>query len=82
MCVQVASDAHADIHRSLYRLMDVLKPDLETSTKLGEGLSLTEDGAQIIEEAARLAAYNLRYNPRSLRSWDSLASKPQHPPCT
>lgn len=71
---QVANDTHAAVHRSLHRLLDILKPDLETSLKLGDGLCLTEEGARIMERVASLAAYDLRYNTRCLRSWDSLAS--------
>ena len=71
---QVANDTHAAVHRSLHRLLDILKPDLETSLKLGDGLCLTEEGARIVEHVASLAAYDLRYNTRCLRSWDSLAS--------
>lgn len=74
LSAQVANDTHAAVHRSLHRLLDILKPDLETSLKIGDSLCLTEGGARIVERVASLASYNLRYNTRCLRSWDSLAS--------
>ena len=74
LSTQVANDTHAAVHHSLHRLLDILKPDLETSLKIGDGLCLTEGGARIVERVASLAAYDLRYNTRCLRSWDSLAS--------
>lgn len=83
MRTQVANDMHADIHRSLHGLLDIIKPDLDACLKFGEGLSLEDQGAEVTESVASLAAYDLRYNPRSLRSWDSLASAlPQTADCT
>ena len=77
MLVQVASDEHANIHCNLHRLLDVLKPNLDSAVKFGNGLILEEEGARIVDRQAQLAAFDLRYTPRSLRSWDSLASAPQ-----
>lgn len=59
-------------------MLDSLKPELVTALKFGEGLSLTEEGAELVENVVSLAAYDLRYNPRSQASWDSLASAHQH----
>ena len=75
--LQVASDEHASIHRNLHRLLDVLKPSLDSAVKFGDGLIMEEEGARIVDCQAQLAAFDLRYTPRSLRSWDSLASAPQ-----
>ncbi len=75
MHAQVADDSHAAIHCSLHRLLDIIKPDIDAALKFGDGLSLEDKGAEVTESVASLAAYDLRYNPRSLRSWDSLASK-------
>ena len=75
MHAQVAGDLHAAIHCSLHGLLDIIKPDIDAALKFGEGLSLEDKGAEVTASVASLAAYDLRYNPRSLRSWDSLASK-------
>ena len=75
--MQVASDEHANIHRSLHRLLDTLKPDLDSAVKFGEGLIFEEEGARVVDRQAQLAVFDLRYTPRSLRSWDSLASASQ-----
>ena len=75
--MQVADDQHANIHRNLHRLLDVLKPSLDSAVKFGDGLIMEEEGARIVDCQAQLAAFDLRYTPRSLRSWDSLASAPQ-----
>ena len=79
MRAQVADDTHAAIHGSLHRLLDAIKPDIDAALKFGEGLSLEDKGAELAESVASLASYDLRYNPRSLRSWDSLASMPPQP---
>ena len=75
--MQVASDEHASIHRNLHRLLDVLKPSLDSAVRFGDGLIMEEEGARIVDCQAQLAAFDLLYTPRSLRSWDSLASAPQ-----
>ena len=77
MHTQVASDEHAHMHCNLHRLLDVLKPSLDSAVKFGDGLILEEEGARIVDRQAQLAGFDLRYTPRSLRSWDSLASAPQ-----
>ena len=75
---QVGNDGYVEIHGSLYRMLDILKPELVSALKFGEGLSLTEEGAGLVENVVSLAAYDLRYKPRSQASWDSLASALQH----
>jgi len=75
---QVGNDDYVGIHGSLYRMLDILKPELVSALKFGEGLSLTEEGAGLVENVVSLAAYDLRYNPRSQASWDSIASALRH----
>lgn len=75
---QVGNDDYVGIHGSLYRMLDILKPELVSALKFGEGLSLTEESAGLVKNVVSLAAYDLRYNPRSQASWDSIASALRH----